>query len=205
MDNQSVEAHRQELQQLSEELQALKQIVSDAMLDAEQGYLNDILPEMKKTEEQAVRVAGAGDTQALEGLARLYGMHQLRAEQCKKNWEIFQNLALAISAAESLWKRRLTASTVVASLTNLMHNMGQELPSSKEEFESAANFQHWTEQTGGSVQGLLTSLTALVTESSTSDFYLAPELALENHPNFDQYKSEFKKLVSDRLGTTETT
>jgi hypothetical protein len=132
-------------------------------------------------------------------------MHQLRAEQCKKNWEIFQNLALAISAAESLWKRRLTASTVVASLTNLMRNMGQELPSSNEEFESAANFQHWTEQTGGSVQGLLTSLTALVTESSTSDFYLAPELALENHPNFDQYKSEFKKLVSDRLGTTETT
>ena len=205
MDNQSVEAHRQELQQLSEELQALKQIVSDAMLDAEQGYLNDILPEMKKTEEQAVRVAEAGDTKALEGLASLYGMHQLRAEQCKKNWDIFQNLSLAISAAESLWKRRLTASTVVTSLTNLMHSMGQELPSSNEEFESATNFQHWTEQTGGSVQGLLTSLTALVTESSTNDFYLAPELALENHPNFDQYKSEFKKLVSDRLGTTEKT
>ena len=73
------------------------------------------------------------------------------------------------------------------------------------DFESAANFQHWTEQTGGSVQGLLTSLTALVTESTTKDFYLAPELALENHPNFDQYKSEFKKLISDRLGTTETT
>ena len=205
MDNQSVESHRQELRQLSEELQALKQIVSDAMLDAEQGYLNDILPEMKKTEEQAVRAAESGETLPLDGLARLYGMHQLRAEQCKKNWEIFQNLALAISAAESLWKRRLTASTVVTNLRDLMRKMGGEIPSSNTELASAAEFQQWSEQTDGSVQGLLTSLTALVTESTVKDLYLPPELALENNPDFDRYREDFKNSVLERVNPTEKT
>ena len=40
-----------------------------------------------------------------------------------------------------------------------------------------------------------------MTENTVDEFSIAPELSLENHPHFDQYKSDFKKLISDHLGT----
>ena len=205
MDESALEAHRQQLQELSEDLKVLYQIVNDAMTDAEQRYLGDIVPEMRRTEDQALKVAESEDSRTIDidGLSRVYGMHKLRADQCIKNWEIFQNLLLAISAAESLWKRRLTASTVVTNLRDLMRKMGGEIPSSNTEVASAAEFQQWSEQTDGSVQGLLTSLTALVTESTVKDLYLPPELALENNPDFDRYREDFKNSVLERVNPKE--
>ena len=207
MDESALEAHRQQLQELSEDLKVLYQIVNDAMTDAEQRYLGDIVPEMRRTEDQALKVAESEDSRTIDidGLSRVFGMHQLRADQCIKNWEIFQNLLLAISAAESLWKRRLTASTVVTNLRDLMRKMGGAIPSSNTELASAAEFQQWSEQTDGSVQGLLTSLTTLVTESTVKDLYLPPELVLENNPDFDRYREDFKNSVLERVNPTEKT
>ena len=205
MDDSTLETHRQQLQELSEDLKVLYQIVTDAMTDAEQRYLGDIMPEMRRTEEQALKAAEAGESRTIDGLSRVFGMHQLRADQCIKNWEIFQNLLLAISAAESLWKRRLTASTVVTNLRDLMRKMGGAIPSSNTELASAAEFQQWSEQTDGSVQGLLTSLTNLVTESTAKDLYLPLELALENNPDFDRYREDFKNTVLERVNSTEKT
>ena len=207
MDDSTLETHRRQLHELSEDLKVLYQIVTDAMIDAEQRYLGDIVPEMRRTEEQALKVAESEDSRTIDidGLSRVYGMHKLRADQCIKNWEIFQNLLLAISAAESLWKRRLTASTVVTNLRELMRKMGGEIPSSNTELASAAEFQQWSEQTDGSVQGLLTSLTTLVTESTVRDLYLPPELVLENNPDFDRYREDFKNSVLERVNPTEKT
>ncbi len=204
MDNDSVERHRQELQQLSEQLQALKQIVTDAMSDAQQGYEQDILPKIKETEAQALRSLEAGEDTPMDRLARVNAMYHLRAELCIKNWEMFQNLSLAISAVESLWKRRLTASTVVTSLTDLMRNMGDGDRSSFEEYETASQLQQLTEKAAGPLHNILSSVTDIVTDNTVDEFSSAPELSLESHPKFETLKNDFKNLISERRGATET-
>ena len=66
MDDSTLETHRQQLQELSEDLKVLYQIVTDAMTDAEQRYLGDIVPEMRRTEEQALKVAESGESRTTD-------------------------------------------------------------------------------------------------------------------------------------------